>query len=249
MERFERSQLFQPVKYPGGNWRPVAKLGVDATFAAEDGTQLHGWFLEHPNPRAVILLAHGNAGNLTHRVLRVWELRERHRVSVMVFDYRGYGKSEGEPDERGVLQDARAARKWLAERAGVSERDIVLMGRSLGGGVMVDLAANDGARGLVLESTFTSLPDVARNVMPLLPVGWLMTNRLDSLSKIARYHGPLLQSHGDADQLIPIAQAHKLHAAATGRKQFVTIEGGGHNSRQSEEYQRKLDAFIASLPG
>lgn len=248
LARFERAQLFHPVKYPGGYWEPFAFEREDAEFTAADGTRLHGWFVPHPKPRAIVLFAHGNAGNISHRVQSLRILRDRHRVSVMAFDYRGFGKSEGEPDEPGLLQDARAARKWLAERAGVKERDIVLMGRSLGGGVMVDLAAKDGARGLVLASTFTSLPDVAENVIPILPVGWIMTNRLDSLSKIADYRGPLLQSHGDSDKLIPYEQAKKLHAAATGPKRFITIVGGGHNSPQSEEYRRALDEFLDGLP-
>src|SRR5690606_21254788 len=103
------------------------------------------------------------------------------------------GRSEGVPSEQGILADARAARQWLAQRAGVREQDIVLMGESLGGGVMVDLAASDGARALILENTFTSLPDVAAFHYPWLPVRTLMRTRFDSLSKIGNYHGPLLQ--------------------------------------------------------
>ena len=101
----------------------------------------------------------------------------------MTFDFRGYGRSEGTPNEQGILQDARAARAWLARRTGMAERDIILFGRSLGGAVAVDLAAADGARALVLVSTFTSLPDVARYHVPWLPASMIMTQRLDSLAK------------------------------------------------------------------
>ena len=113
---------------------------------------------------------------------------------------------------------------------------------------MVDLASRDGARGLILESTFTSLPDVAAKQLPWLPVRWVMQNRLDSLSKIGDYHGPLLQSHGEADELMAIEDARRLHAAAPGRKRFLTIPGAGHNWVWTPEYVAALDEFFARLP-
>ncbi|MFQ5733938.1 MAG: alpha/beta hydrolase [Planctomycetaceae bacterium] len=243
----ERSQVFHPVKYPAGNWDDVGIDYEDVWFEAADGTTLHGWFVLHPRTRAVVLFAHGNAGNLSHRIRTLQELHGRQQVSVLIFDYRGYGKSEGSPDEAGLLQDARAARTWLANRTGIPEREVVLMGRSLGGGVMVDLAAKDGARGLILENTFTSLPDVAQRLAPYLPAKLLMSNRFDSVSKIANYRGPLLQTHGDRDGLVPIALARQLHAAANDPKQFVAVPGGGHNSPRTVEYHAALWRFFESL--
>ena len=169
-------------------------------------------------------------------------------LALLVFDYRGYGKSEGKPSEKGILLDARAARDWLAAKAGIAPSDVVLMGQSLGGGVAVDLAAKDGARGLVLASTFTSLPDAAKWHMPWLPVKTLMTMRLDSLQKIKNYEGPLLLSHGDADEMVPYEQGLALFRAAPGPKRMITVQGGMHNSEQPEEYRAALDEFIASLP-
>ncbi len=244
---FEQSTVYQPIRFPDGNWQPSELEFEDAWFTAEDGTSLHGWFIPHENSRAVVLFAHGNAGNLSHRAETLRILNDRHQLSVMIFDYRGFGRSEGTPSEKGLLQDARAARKWLAQRTGVAEKEIVLMGRSLGGGVMVDLAAQDGTRGLVLASTFTSLPDVARHAFPLVPARLLMTNRFNSLSKIENYHGPLLQSHGDKDSLIPCSLAKRLFNAANGPKRFITIERGNHNSPQSEKYRVAFDEFIDSL--
>lgn len=244
----ERNHVFRPAKYPAGDWEPFELEYEDVTFKSADGTKLHGWYVPHQAPRAVVLFAHGNAGNVSTRAKTLKELNERHDAAVFIFDYRGYGKSEGKPSEEGVLADARAARKWLAKRTGFDESDIVLMGRSLGGGVMVDLAAKDGCRGLILESTFTSIPDVAGRLLPLLPTGWLMTQRFDSLSKIPNYKGPLLQSHGDKDKLIPIAQGRKLHNAATGTKRFIVIKGGGHNAGRPEYYHEALAEFIESLP-
>ncbi len=245
---FEQSQVFQPVAFPEGNWEPEGLAFEDAWFTAADGTQLHGWYVPHPNPRAVALFAHGNAGNVSHRADSLRILRDRHQLAVLAFDYRGYGKSEGTPSEVGLLQDARAGRAWLAQRAAVAENDIVLLGRSLGGGVMADLAAKDGARGLVLASTFTSLPDVGRHHLPLVPARLLMTNRFDSIGKIGDYQGPLLQSHGDADRVIPFEFGKRLFAAANEPKRFVRQPGGGHNSPQSDEYRDALDEFIDGLP-
>jgi uncharacterized protein len=157
----ENFLVFRPVTFPDGRWSPADLRFEEVEFASADGTALHGWFLPHAAPRAVVLYLHGNGGNLTfdYEVGRM--LQQDMRTAAMLFDYRGFGRSQGSPSEAGALADARAARAWLARRAGVEERDVVLFGRSLGGGLATDLAARDGARGLVLESTFTSLPDVA----------------------------------------------------------------------------------------
>ncbi|HCO27225.1 MAG TPA: alpha/beta hydrolase [Gimesia maris] len=244
----ERALVYQPRPFPESDSLPENLPFEDAWFEAADGTQLHGWYLGHPKPRAVALFCHGNAGNIVSRGETLKILQERHGLAVMTFDYRGYGKSEGKPSERGILQDARAARAWLASRAGVEETEIVLMGRSLGGAVAVDLAAQDGARGLVLASTFSSLPDAAAHHMPWMFPNLNMTQRLNSAGKIGNYSGPLLQSHGDKDLLIPIELGRKLFDAAGEPKQFFVLPGAGHNDPQTEEYRRVFDEFIASLP-
>jgi fermentation-respiration switch protein FrsA (DUF1100 family) len=244
----EDALVFQPRTYPAGDWA-LAPGVEDAWFESTDGNRLHGWFAEARAPRAVVLYAHGNAENVSdmRNVLRLY--RERLNVSILVFDYSGYGRSTGTPSEENVLADARAARRWLAARTNVREKDIVLVGRSLGGGVVVDLAAGDGARGLVLESTFSSLPDTAAGHFPLLPVRGLMRTRLDSVAKVPNYHGPLLQTHGDADRIVPIALGRKLFDAANEPKQFVSVPGGGHNDGPpSREYLAALDRFLDSLP-
>jgi len=240
--------VFHPVPFPEGNWEPSGLAYEDAWFHAEDGTRLHGWFVPQPDAKAVVLFLHGNAGNISSRAYTLNVLNQRHRLTVLAFDYRGYGRSEGAPSERGILDDARAARAWLARRTGVAERDIVLMGRSLGGGVAVDLAAEDGARGLVLASTFTSLPDVGAHHFRWIPTHVLMSLRLDSLSRIEQYRGPLLQSHGNADRVIPYELGVRLFEAAPGPKRFVTIANGAHNDPQPESYHVALDEFLAALP-
>lgn len=248
LQRLERSLLFRPAIYPEGDWQPTDLVHEEAWFASADGTRLHGWFCPAANPRAVVLYLHGNAGNVTGLKWTARRLQEKLGVSVLVFDYRGYGRSDGTPTEEGILADARAARRWLAARAGVDERDLVLLGRSLGGAVAVDLAARDGARALILENTFTSMTEVARGKAWPLPVGSVMHTRLDSLSKIAAYHGPLLQTHGDADRLVPFEMGKRLFAAANEPKRFIPVPGGGHNDGPSDAYYRALDEFLTRLP-
>ncbi|HXT59412.1 MAG TPA: alpha/beta hydrolase [Pirellulales bacterium] len=243
---FEERLIFHPDRLPRDRWdRP----GVErAWFEAADGAKLHGWYFPHPRPRAVVLFACGNAGNISYRAERLKFLSDAQHVSLLALDYRGYGLSDGQPDERGILLDARAARAWLAEQAGVAEREIVLMGESLGGGVMVDLAGRDGARGLILERTFTSLPDVAAFFYPMFPVRMLMRNRLDSLGQIANYRGPLVHCHGDVDEIIPFEMGRRLFAAANGPKRFVPLAGVGHNDPLPEEWDAAIDEFLDDLP-
>ncbi len=243
----EQSMIYQPAPYPDGNWTPGDENLQDAHFKSKDGTKLHGWYLPHPNPRAIVLFSHGNAGNLTSRIHTLRSLNKRHGVSVMTYDYRGYGRSAGEPSENGILEDARAARSWLAEASRTPEKEIVLVGRSLGGAVSIDLASKDGARGLVVSSTFTSLPDVGAHHLPWLPTWLVMSQRLNSLAKIRNYPGPVLLSHGDSDQVIPYEHGQKLYEACPGPKQFITLAGGGHNDPPSEQYEVALDQFFRNL--
>lgn len=249
---FEERLIFFPSKYPDGEWENPGLPVEDAEFSAADGTRLHGWFVPHDKraaekPAAVVLVAHGNAGNLTHRTHLLDSLRAA-GAAAMVFDYRGYGKSEGTPSEQGVLADARAARAWLAKKTGVPEGEIVLFGESLGGGVAVDLAATDGAAGLILLSTFTSLPDVAAKVYPWIPVRLLMRTRLDSLAKIGQFGGPVLQLHGDRDEIVPHELGQRLFEAVSDPgKRFVTLRGGTHNTIPPPAFDHAVAQFIARL--
>lgn len=242
----EHAVVFQPAGPPPADWELPDFAHEDVYFESGDGTRLHGWYCPVEEPRAYVLFMHGNAGNLAHRAPDFERLTKQLRVTVLGFDYRGYGHSRGKPSESGVLEDARAARRWLAQRVGIAESEVVLFGRSLGGGIAVDLAAKDGARGLILESTFESLPAVANDVLPLWP-GLLMFNRFDSLSKIADYHGPLLIAHGTADRVVPYQQGQSLFEAANEPKQFITIKDGGHNWEKPERYVTELAAFFDSL--
>lgn len=243
----ENSLVYFPSRYPDGDWNPPGLVFEDAWFNAADGAKLHGWFVPHDRPRAVALFLHGNAGNISHREDF---LRELHRlgVAVLALDYRGYGRSEGSPSEAGVLADGRAARKWLAQRAGIPENEIVLMGESLGSAVAVLLAAESPARGLVLENCFNSLPDVAAYHYPWLPVKAFIRTQLNAAEAISKYHGPLLQFHSGADTIVPIGLGRKLFAEANEPKEFVVVEGADHNDTRTRQAYEAVDRFLDKLP-
>jgi uncharacterized protein len=246
---FENTLLYPAPKYPEGDWTGADLPHKDIDFESADGTRLHGWLSEHPAPRAVLMYCHGNAECVGYLGPFMKQLRDEQRLTVFVFDYRGYGRSEGSPYETGVLADGHAAQIWLAKRTQRKPADIVLMGRSLGAGVAVDLAANNGARGLILQCAATSMPDAAARLYWYAPVRLVMKNRYDSLSKIGRYTGPVLMSHGTADTLVPCDLGRKLFdAVPCAQKRFFEIEGGGHNDAEPPEYDRALDEFLDSLP-
>lgn len=224
--RFVDRAVFQPT--PGADLRPE-QLGIDAEdvwLAAEDGVRLHAFHVRAPAPvsRAVLLL-HGNAGNASHRLPLAAEYA-RLDADVLLLDYRGYGLSSGQPSERGVYADARAALAHLASR-GFAESRVVVIGQSLGGAIAVDLAQQRQLAGVVLESTFSSLADVARSAIG--PAALLLRGRFDSVAKIARLRAPLLSLHGERDEIIPLDLGRALYEAAPQPKRFEALPGAGHN--------------------
>jgi hypothetical protein len=239
--------IFPAPQYPDGNWSAKLWKAEDVYFKSDDGTDLHGWYAEHPVPRAVILYCHGNGEHVAYGADRL-TMRDRLGVSVFLFDYRGYGRSSGSPREQGVLADGRAAALWLADRAGIEPSELVFMGRSLGGAVAIDLASEYGGRAVIVESTFTSMPDVAARLIRWAPVRWLLRTRFNSIEKIANYRGPLLQSHGTEDELVPLELGRRLfEAAPTSRKEFLEFPGDRHNDPPPSVYWDVLDRFLGEL--
>jgi len=226
---FEEHLIFVPSRYPIGDWHPVGLQCEDVAFETQDGVRLHGWYCPVPRPRCVFLMAHGNAGNITHRVDRIMAWQRNLNVSVFVFDYRGYGRSAGKPNERGVYHDARAAYRWLTINQGIAPDDVVFFGESLGTAVVLQLALEVPPRALILESPFTSAVDVGQQAFPWLPVRWLMRNRFASMEKIGQYHGPLLIIHGTQDTIIPFAMGQTLFERANEPKRFYAVVGADHN--------------------
>lgn len=239
--------LFQPTKFPKGNWKPDGLKFSDVWITSKDGTQIHGWYCPAEKPKAVVLYCHGNGGNLAGRAATLKFLQQEMNVSVLIFDYRGYGRSEGKATVAGAIEDSIAARKELAKTAGIQEADIVLLGRSLGAAIAIQLAADIHPRGLIIESSFSSLRDVAREHFPKL--AWLVPkNKLDSAQAIADVKCPILQCHGDTDRVISFESGRRLFAAAAEPKQFVTLNGAGHNDPPTPDYYQTMSKFLDRLP-
>lgn len=219
--------IFQPTL--GVDVEPAA-LGIVAEelqLRAEDGVRLHAFRLPAPGATRALLFLHGNAGNASHRLPNAAELAAL-GAEVLLLEYRGYGRSEGSPSEPGVYADARAGLAHLVHARGFPEPRIVLFGRSLGGAVAVDLAADRALAGVILESTFSSAADVARTIAGP-PAAWLARGRFASEAKIERVRSPLLFFHGDRDRIVPLALGQRLFARAPAPKAFETIRGAGHN--------------------
>ena len=168
------------------------------------------------------MLFHGNAGNISHRVDYA-AMFDRLGFSTLLVDYRGYGRSSGAPSEQGTYRDAAAGWRWLTETKGIAAGDIVLFGESLGGGVAAWLAAREKPRALVLASTFSSVPDLAAEIYPFLPVRFLSRYKYNTLDALARVHAPVLVAHSKSDDIIPYSHGERLFAAAREPKSFLEL--------------------------
>lgn len=199
----------------------------EVSFDTEDGLRLRGWFVPG-TAGATVLVFNGNAGNRADRAALAAALG-RAGLSVLLFDYRGYGGNPGHPSESGLAADARAARGYLLSRPDVRPASIVYFGESLGAAVAVGLAAEHPPAALVLRSPFTALADVAQLHYPYLPARLLLKDRYDSLARIRLVRCPLLVVAGGADGIVPAAQSRELHDAAAEPKRYVEIPGAGHN--------------------
>jgi fermentation-respiration switch protein FrsA (DUF1100 family) len=243
---FEDRFIYFPAKYPEGVW-DVEKLSAargevstkveDVRFQAADGVRLHGWYCT-PQRNAsgqttslttnmTLLWFHGNAGNITHRYAVIEKLIEL-QVAVFIIDYRGYGRSEGSPSEQGLYADARGAWDYLVNERKVSPGNIIVFGDSLGGAVAIDLATKIDPAGLIVQSSFTSISDMAAQAMPFFP-GFILRTKMDSLAKIPSVRCPKLFIHSAADEMVPYRLGRQLYDAAPAPKQFYEIQGALHN--------------------
>ncbi len=226
-------------------------LPFDAvTLRTQDGVALDAWFVPRDGARGAVLLCHGNGGNIGHRLPAVALFHEL-GFHVMIFDYRGYGRSEGQPSEAGTYRDARAAWEWLTGPRGLAPEQIVVAGRSLGGAVAAALAEETGPAALILEATFTSLPDLAAGLYPWLPVRWLCRFRYNTRSCLPRIACPVLVAHSRADEIVPFAHGRRLFEAARPPRMFFELRGE-HNEGElltDPAYRQALEAFLAGALG
>ena len=217
----------------------------DVFFPAEDGVRLHGWFVPAEGADRVVLVCHGNAGNISHRLATV---RFFHQLGypVFIFDYRGYGQSEGRPTEPGTYADAGGAWAHLTGSEGYAPEDIVLFGRSLGGAVAVELATRVRPRSLIVEATFSSAADLAARAYPWLPVRWLLRMRYESDRRVREVTCPKLFIHSADDNVVPLALGRKLYEAAAAPKDFLEIRGGHSDGFlvTGDLYRERVGAFL-----
>lgn len=240
----ENSMIYPAPRTERGDWRNlITWRGEDARFTSADGTKLHGWFFPHRYQKRVILVCHGNGENVAMCAQEAVWLHDKFDASVLVFDYRGYGKSEGEPGEQGICQDGDAAAKWLAKRAGVKTSDLYLAAHSLGTGVAVDVGVNHQAKALILLSPFAEMPDAAARFW-FVPVRFLMKNRYASVKKIPSFKGATFIAHGDHDDVVPQWSGKKLFNAAPEPKQFVPLPNTGHNDMPFSKCEKELTEFL-----
>lgn len=241
--------IYHPMPVADG-WTPE-KAGIagaeECALAAKDGPALAALYVARPDARASVLYLHGNAGNLTHWARSLARFAERTRTNVLLLDYRGFGRSKGEPSEAGLYADAEAAYDYLLERRGARPERLFLYGHSLGTGVAVELALRRKAAGLLLEAPFTSVVDVARRAVPFLRVETLMSERYDNLAKAPRLALPLLVVHGTADRTCPFAMGRAVFEAAPEPKSFLEVKGAGHMecaSKGGDLFYGAVNAFM-----
>jgi fermentation-respiration switch protein FrsA (DUF1100 family) len=246
----ETRLVYPGSKFPQGNWRPAHLEIEEVEFASADGTNIVGWLMFKQNADRWVLVCHGNAENVAQSAQRLGiPIQSALNANVMIFDYRGFGKSQGTPSEAGVLQDAEAALKWLNDRTDTTPDQIIVFGNSLGGGPAVHLAAKFGARALILEQTFASLVEPAKELYWFLPVSLMMRNRFPSAEKIAGCSVPLFQAHGNRDDVVPIESGRKLFDASPAAiRKFVVLNGIGHWDPYPASYWATLADFVDRLP-
>jgi fermentation-respiration switch protein FrsA (DUF1100 family) len=229
---FEDRLLFHPVKAASVWLDPPPELQVsDVDLTLGDGTHIHAWWSAPSDWRpesGVVLYSHSRGGNLSRFGRRVAEWRTRSKMAVLIFDYPGFGRSDGTPTEANCYAAADAAYEYLTDVQRVSAKRIVLYGESFGGAIATDVASRHPYRALLLSSTFTSFPDMAQAKYPFFPGRWLVHNQLQTLDKIARVAGPVFIAHGTADEVVPFAQGERLFAAAGEPKQFLAMQQGTH---------------------
>ena len=248
--RWQRQKLFGPNRYPDGDCDPAA-LGLeveDRSFSAGDGVELHGWWIPRRRALGTVLYCHGSSGSITHQVEVLAALGQL-RANLFAFDYRGYGRSTGEPSEAGLFRDARAAWDHLVEELAVRPEEILLFGHSLGGAVAANLASERRPAAVILESCFSSAEDMARRLYPFMPVRLITRLDYPVVNDIARLNSPLLVVHSRDDEIIPFSMGQAIFSAAPEPRAFLEIRGDHNNGflLSRESYVAGLRDFITEF--
>jgi uncharacterized protein len=245
----ERMFIYFPEQEMAGDPAQLGLQYLDVHATTRDGVSVHGWFVPQAGARHTLLIFHGNAGNISHRLHWMQMLHEL-GVHVMIIDYRGYGRSEGRPFEKGLYFDARAAYDWWLKERAADKSKLILVGESLGGAVCIDLAAEVPVDGIIIQSTFTNAWDMAKTMMPLGLLQPLTGARFDSAAKIGKIRCPKLFIHGDQDEIVPFRLSRMLYEMAPPPKTFYSVPGAGHNDLlwvAGPAYLQQLRTFLAQI--
>jgi fermentation-respiration switch protein FrsA (DUF1100 family) len=249
MSLLDQFFVYHPYPWEDRDWARLSALPLEEVwFQSIDGMKLFGWYVEQPAAAAVLLWCHGNAGNMIHRLDNLQALH-RYGLSVFLFDYRGYGRSQGRPSEKGLYSDALGAYEYLLRVRRIKPERMVIFGRSLGAAVAGALAEQRPAAGLVLESCFPSIEAVARHHYMGLPAHWLLGAEFRLEERLPQLSLPKLFVHGDRDDIIPIELGQRAFAAAKPPKELYVVRGAAHNNVPSlggKAYFSKLFEFISS---
>ena len=229
VEPLEKQFIFFPDKSVDETPREWGLAYEDIYFATEDGLRLNGWWIPGTGSPVTLLWFHGNGGNISHRLESIKLRRDQLGSNIFIFDYREYGRSEGQVSEQGTYRDGSAAVRYLRSRAGLDPAKIVFFGESLGSAVAVEMAVRHGCAALILESAFLSIPEMAKASFPFLPVGPLLWTKYDTLSKIGKVRVPVLIVHGESDEIVPFWHGRRLFEAAPEPKEFYPIKEARHN--------------------
>ena len=243
----ERSSIFFPMKDLTSDPSLVGLEYEDIYFTTSDGRKLNGWFIPAEGAEYTLILCHGNAGNIGHRLEKLRILHDLD-LNVFIFDYRGYGRSEGVPSESGLYKDAEAAYDHVTQKLNVPKGVIILYGESIGSGVVIDLATKEKVGAIITEEAFTSVKDMARMAYPFLP-SFIYSTKLDSLSKIKDISYPILIIHSTEDEIVPYDHGQRLYGAAGEPKTFLKLRGG-HNTAfldSRKKYSEGIKNFIENL--
>ena len=242
----EGAFLYFPSSHVAMTPRDVGLPFEEVTFTTEDNVDLHGWFVPASSPMTLVWF-HGNAGNIGHRVENLKLLHEQLGISIFLFDYRGYGKSQGSPSEEGLYRDADAALRYVMARPDVQLERLVYFGRSLGAAVAVDLATKHAPCGLILEGPFPSVPFMARHAYPFIPVWPFLHSQFNAETKLRNVSSPLLVLYAERDGIVPLEGARRVLEAAAGPKTFHIVPGADHNNTflvGGKEYYEVLKRFM-----
>jgi uncharacterized protein len=248
LRTIENRLIFYPPRYPTGfpSQQTYDKQVEDLWLRTEDGVKINAFYLSNPASKQVLLWFHGNAENIGYGLGQMRTLAML-GTNILAVDYRGYGKSEGSPNEMGVYRDADAAYDYLIHQRHFEPQDIVIYGHSLGGAVAVNLASRRPCGALIVQSSFTCAREMAKRMFSIPWIAYVARSRFDSVELIRQVHSPILIVHGTRDGVVPYSMGEQLFAAAPQPKWFYAIDGGGHNDlfeSGGAPYLERLKTFV-----